>query len=279
MAARSWLSLLAFVALSTWSLSASAYCRLTTCEADEDCKLNENDCVRSGVPLIWKRSPIVYRFSREGSEKLNNAKAKAAIRRAFETWSSVECADGRTSLRFEEGEPIDSVKSLKSKTASEAFGIYFRDEAWPHDGANESLALTNHIFGKDTGTIEYADIEVNTSETEFALTDEEEGKDFQSVMTHEAGHYIGLAHSNDADSIMVASYCESTDRCSGSIDRARELAKDDRKAVCTLYPPSPEGPSVREVGGCATTRGPGDLGAAAAVAFAGLMALRHRRRR
>jgi hypothetical protein len=119
-----------------------------------------------------------------------------------------------------------------------SFGIYFRDTDWPYDNGEESLALTNQTYGKTNGFIDYSAIEVNTTTRDYRLTDEEQGIDFQAVLTHEVGHYIGLAHSGVDGSIMAPSYCQSSDRCNGSTDQARALADDDAAAVCALYPPS-----------------------------------------
>jgi hypothetical protein len=224
---------------------AAAFCRTTTCDpnAGDSCRENSTGCIRDGVPLRWKTSPIVYRFYEGGSTKLEDEPMRKAIRRAFDTWSNVQCQAGRTSLRFREGDDILEDKPVGEKQGPDNFGIYFRDKEWPHDDADESIALTNQIYGKVTGTIEYADIEVNTHGTKFELTDENrDGTDLQAVMTHEVGHYIGLAHSNDADSIMVARYCQAgNDRCKGGIDKARDLAEDDEIAVCSGYPPGGEG--------------------------------------
>jgi MYXO-CTERM domain-containing protein len=258
---------------------ADAYCRITTCDPNngDQCRRNENGCIRDGVPLIWKTMPIVYRFHNAGSSKLENAAARAAIRRAFDEWSNVECRAGRTSLRFREGDEITKDKPLGKKEGPEKFGIYFRDDAWPHDNAEESLAMTNHTYGKVSGTIDYADIEINTSTTVFALTDIEDGIDLQAVVTHEVGHYIGLAHSNDSESIMVASYCQSADRCGESVDRARQLSDDDRAAVCATYPPEKKTEDPPEQG-CSQSRtsDPSNLAASFATLVLGAALLRRR---
>jgi hypothetical protein len=263
---------------------AAAYCRKTTCDPGkgDKCEKNDRGCVRDGVALRWSTSPIVYRFYEGGSKKLDKVESRKKIRKAFESWSNVQCADGRTSLRFEEGSDISDDKPLDADRADEAFGIYFRDKKWPHDDANESIALTNQIYGKDTGKIYYADMEINTAEFEFALSDEDRDgtTDLEAVVTHEVGHYIGLDHSTDPDSIMVPRYCQAkTDRCKGGIDRARDLAQDDELAVCVAYPP-PDSSTAPPVQGCSTTRTshPGELGMLLGFCFVGIACVRRRTR-
>lgn len=238
----------AIVVLAT-TREASAYCRTTTCDmGTEDCRTNDKGCIRDGVPVVWSHLPIVYRFYKKGSAKIGDDKAlRTAVKDAFNTWSSVQCSKGRTSVRFQQGDDITADKPLESKQASQPYGIYFRDKAWPHDDDNESLALTNQIYGERTGTIDYADIEVNTFANVFTLDDQNaEGIDFQSVMIHEAGHYLGLAHSLDKDSIMVARYCQSSDRCDLDTEAKRALSTDDEDAVCAVYPPAAPDASADE---------------------------------
>src|SRR5262249_8409479 len=140
-------------------------------------------------------------------------------------------------------------------------GIYFRDDEWDHDNADESLALTNQLFGDETGTIGYADIEINTKENIFSVQDGDPGLDLQSVITHEVGHYIGLAHSKVSDSIMVARYCQSDARCA-SAEAMHALADDDITAVCAMYPPNADTGTIGSNGnaGCAVGANAGSSG-------------------
>jgi hypothetical protein len=270
---------------------AGAFCRTTTCDpnAGDTCRKNENGCVRDGVVLKWKTSPITYRFHRGGSEKLDNDKAREAIRRAFDAWENVTCTNGRrTSLRFQEGSEFNADKPLNNKQAPQNFGIYFRDTEWPHDDAEESLALTNQVYGKVTGTIDYADIEINTAVETFSLADSQPGIDLQAVLTHEVGHYIGLAHSNDPTSIMVARYCQNQDRCGEGIDRKRELSEDDIIAVCAAFeppriesgnPPPTTCTATQALGASSSPRKTGELASLGGIFFAAMVVIARRRRR
>lgn len=220
---------------------AGAFCRSTTCTGD-DCPRDADGCPTEGNVVRWGKLPLHYRFHARGSRLIVRDEARAAIRAALFRWTDAVCRDGRrTSLRFVEDEDIEEDKPLdlaRGETVSLPFGIYFRDFGWPHDGVDQTLALTNHSF-KKSGFITYADFEINTGSKRFATTEDAEGTDLQAVMTHEAGHYIGLAHSREPQSIMAESYCDTGDkRCDHGKVVARRLAEDDIEAVCTLYPPS-----------------------------------------
>ena len=208
-------------------------------------------CPRTGAPVVWPTMPIPYRFGGRPPTHLNSDEARGAIRLAFERWTQTVCPDGRrTSLRFHEGPDMPPSQAR----GKEPFGLYFRDDGWPHDDQNDTLALTTQFFAARTGEIQYSDIEINTAQYQFALRDNDTGKDLEAVITHEVGHYIGFAHSPDPDSIMTAKYHDS--RGGGSKELLRDLGDDDVLAVCALYPPNGT-EAIRDPassGGCAVTR-------------------------
>ena len=276
-----------------------AYCRMRTCdESDPECKTsNKSGCVIEGADVAWRASPIPYRISAQGSSKLDDTQMRKAVRAAFAAWQNVDCEDGQTSLRFEEGEDIDDEKP-EGISAAQAerrgiapFGIYFRDDEWKGNDGGDALAATGLAFDAKKGTVSYADIEVNTVENDFVFDLDQDSKayDLQAVLTHEVGHYIGLAHSKDADSIMVPTYCDSDDRCvaDGTIGK-RALGLDDIKAVCTLYPHNvkpaiPETANLSEIeggttAGCSTSgRGRGEWALSALLVPLAAVGLRRRR--
>jgi hypothetical protein len=266
---------------------AGAFCRTTACDpAIDECTFDDNGCPSAGPPLAWRRLPLRYRFHEAGSQKLDMDGVREATRRAFQTWSNVTCGSKRTSLRFEEGDDIPGTQPLGADDrATTPFGIYFRDEAWPYENGSETLARTTPRYGMRSGWIDSSVIEVNTFGSVFRLSDADpRAIDLQAVLTHEVGHYIGLAHSRVAGSIMAPQYCQSAGRCGPSTDQARALADDDMDAVCALYPPggiagvayeAPRAPS------CAVSVGlaPRDRGGATLATLAALAALVVARRR
>jgi hypothetical protein len=108
----------------------------------------------------------------------------------------------------------------------------FRDDAWPHNDPNNTLGLTTVTFNPDTGEIYDADMEINTFSAKVTLVDPVpiDGFDFGSIVTHEAGHFLGLAHSGDSHATMFAQYRPGS-------TAMRELAPDDIEGICSVYHP------------------------------------------
>lgn len=273
---RALVSTAAFVALIAGAQPAMAFCRLTTCQPVENCQTDEMGCPSEGAALRWTKLPVPYRLHARGYSKIKVTPLRAAIRKAFDRWTTVECNGERTSLRFAE-QP-----EAQPNEPEAAYAVTMVNEGWPFDEG--ALAQTTHDFGKDSGTVKNAVIQVNTASHDFrvasddsptALSAEAGGADIESVLVHEVGHYIGLAHSSDAKSIMASSYCQDEDRCKEA-ERSRDLGEDDIAAVCALYPPESQRPVV------GSDPGPGNMtsfgctqapSSRSALPLAGLLAL------
>lgn len=225
-------------ALVATSGEARAFCRSTTCRADatkgKDCPTDDQGCPATGAKLFWPTSCVSYAMNKLGTESLDPGDTRNVIRKCFQSWSDVPCpAGGVASMTFQERDPVSCKKSEYNKTGPNLNVVLFQDADWKYRGIDGTLAKTSVTFNEDTGEIYDADIEVNAAFNELTITDDPRKAqyDLQSILTHEVGHFIGIAHSSDTNAVMFASYSP------GSL-ALRQLTPDDVDAVCATYPPN-----------------------------------------
>lgn len=217
----------------------------------------EGACWTSGdagsfVDLAWPaRSRIPYSLVSSASVQVSLADATAAAHLAFSAWAGSTqpdagpmCSGGQPNVETYDNGPVDpSVAATDcglnpcADTVHDTLHlIVFRDTSWSGTDAVNTLALTVVTYGVHSGTIYDADTEINTYQ--HMVTTEEPPPpsgypantyDLQSILTHEAGHFLGLAHSTDTSAVMYAYYHP------GSVN----LTSDDVAGICTIYPPLP----------------------------------------
>jgi MYXO-CTERM domain-containing protein len=195
-------------------------------------------------------------------------------------------------------------QATQEQTLANANVWMFRDADWPYVGSLSTLALTTVTFGVQSGKIFDADVELNSFAVDLSTGDENVASDTLSIVTHEAGHFLGLAHSDADLATMSAGYRR------GSVD-FRTLTPDDEAGICDIYPPDrnvPEcdepafiggwaaecsapasdilagetdttAPTIYEGCSCRSARGSGSRGGVLAFAALGLAFLRLRSRR
>ncbi len=215
------------------SAEAGAFCRTTTCR-DASCPTDDDGCVTSGHGLFWPTSCVGYSVDARLSRNLPEPTTRAAIARSFMAWADLECeGGGRATLTFSPLADTTCSAIGSRKDGPNVNVITFRDDDWTYRGIDNSLAKTTVTFDASTGAILDADIEINTATNPVTVSDGAVQYDLQSILTHEIGHLIGIAHTPDPDATMYASYEP------GTID-GRTLGADDVRAVCAIYPPGRE---------------------------------------
>jgi hypothetical protein len=231
-------ALAAFGATALAAGDADAFCRSTTCRADatkgKECPTDETGCPANGAKLFWTTSCVSYAVNRLGTESLDPEDTRNVIRKTFQSWSDVSCGEaGVASMTFQEKDPVPCKRSEYNKTGPNLNVVLFQDSDWKYRGIDGTLAKTSVTFNEETGEIYDADIEVNAANNDVTITDDPRkvSYDLQSILTHEVGHFIGIAHSTNSDAVMFASYTP------GSMG-LRALTEDDIKAVCAAYPPN-----------------------------------------
>jgi hypothetical protein len=214
--------------------SARAFCRTTTVPVAPDFQPSPDQCWDQGKPLYWKNACVGYSVQKDASRQISFDDASEAIARAFSRWTGKTCpgegGGARVSIDVRDRGPVDCKLVQYNKTTGNANVIMFRDDSWPHADPNNTLALTTVTFNPETGEIYDADMEINTQAQKMTVVDPvpADGFDFASIVTHEAGHFLGIAHSGDSNATMYASYRPGS-------TRMRELAPDDVNAICAVY--------------------------------------------
>jgi MYXO-CTERM domain-containing protein len=165
--------------------------------------------------------------------------------------------------------------------------VLFHDTVWPYEDAEDSVGLTTTTFNDQTGAIVDADIEINAT-VPLSTTDAVAvgSYDLLSIMTHEVGHFLGLAHSREPGATMGAIYEPGS-------DDFRTLSDDDVAGICAIYAPdrpvkecdfTPVGGFAAECalgvvrGGCSVRPGGANHGWYFGAMALGFWAVRRRRR-
>lgn len=223
--------------------TAYAYCIATTCSDTPayDNTLNKGVvCDRTVNPdcgkiLFWNNPCFSYSMQENGSAHWDKEKLRDAVRKAFDAWTlpGICEQDKSPGLKAHDWMDVSCDQAEYNSTKGNANIIIFRDSEWPHHPALP--AFTSVVFEPNTGEILGVDMEINTNphNCEFTFKEGDPDKwDLPTVLLHEVGHFIGLAHSKDSSAVMYHPLPKGVSK--------RTLTQDDKKAVCALYPPTEE---------------------------------------
>ena len=222
--------------------TALGFCRTITAPLPANYDPTADGCYEppSGtayIPLWWRNACVGFSVQQDASKQVSYADADAIAQKAFAKWSAPSCAGegdagasaGVPSIQAQDEGPVACAEVGYSESGPNQHVIVFRDESWPHNDQYNTLALTTVTFDTDTGEILDADMEVNTAQhTVVVTTPVPAGAyDLESIFTHEAGHFFGLAHTPTKTAIMYAFYQPA----------ATSLTSDDIGGICSVYLP------------------------------------------
>ena len=224
-------------------ISASPSYAAAWCQSYNVDQTSPGVCQTQGVPLAWRRPCIGYGIDARAGFDIDFDQLSNIARTSIEKWTSVDCGGdsvGLSVLPWEEPTLCNKAEFDQQgrNVNTIAFVSEWSSNANPQEQSFDpgAIALTIVWFPAN-GEIVDADILINENQGPFVIcpptgceNSQLLGADLESVLTHEAGHFFGLAHSEDETSTMVATYPR------GSIDN-RTLEQDDIDGMCTIYQP------------------------------------------
>jgi hypothetical protein len=240
------LALAALIATVSTPWPAHAWCRMTTStrtpSASEPCILPDPSTDPPEQFLEWRRPCTAIAISVAApSDDLTQAEVLGVLDRSLSSWEDVSC----------DGAPIGIEIGIFEETSSCSAPLY-RDDGgnantfmFVHDWADRmydpaAFAVTTVWHRRSTGEILDVDMEMNERRGPYGICPPEgcassRVVDLENVLTHEVGHYLGLAHTTDPEATMFAS------AVAGETLK-RDLSADDIAGLCAVYPPGrPEG--------------------------------------
>jgi hypothetical protein len=224
------------VAAIMGSVERADACLTTTCAVKNPPPWCVRDvatgCWQAGNPLQWKEACVAFAVDQRGIPPLGMAfaDAEALVVSSFALWPNASCEFGFPSISVRSAGALTCTGVEYNEEGPNANAVIFQTEKWPHDPI--AIGVTTVTFDPESGRLHDADIEVNLV---TAVLDD---TDVRYVVTHEAGHFLGLDHSALEEAIMFAR--------SALIDEGAPLAlnPDDQNAICLAYP------TARPVGLC-----------------------------
>ena len=223
------------IAIASSATPAQAYCRTVTEALPASYNPVSRGCYTQGLFLYWKNACVSFSINQEASVSagIPYATAQTIIDQAFARWTNATCAEtgAHPGIAASDYGPSVCDEVRYNKDSANQNLIVFRDTTWPYSDPNNTLGLTTVTFDATTGEIFDADMELNATGKNLSTTDQvpPNGYDLASVVTHEAGHFFGLAHATSPTSTMYASYKPGT-------TALRTLSADDIAGICDIYP-------------------------------------------
>lgn len=221
-------ALLAAALLAIAPAPAAAYCRLTT-----GMPRPGETCAESGEKLHWDRQCLSYSPVARNEAQPPFVEIEQAIAASFQSWLEVQCDGKPVALAIRQSEQqVSCDEAQHNNEAGNANIIAFVSDWEDREYPPEAFGLTLVWHDPKTGEILDADMMINETMGELTLCSLDDcpsdAVDVQNVVTHEAGHFLGLGHSFSRTSAMFF------EARPGEV-RKRYLNADDEAGLCDIY--------------------------------------------
>lgn len=185
----------------------------------------------SGHKWFPARIPVQYRvFNHTSINGVSNfgTNVLPRVQEAFLAWTStrVACTSWRTNYTGTFTSPTGSAAANGNDMINNV--IWLGGSQWRY--SNSTLGLTTTLYYSNSGEIVDADMEMNDNIT-WANNGSFNAFDYESVVLHEAGHFLGLDHTPSVTAAVMYPTV-----ANGQVKRT--LATADINDVCGVYPGS-----------------------------------------
>ncbi len=225
------LGLVCVAAGMLFSPRASAFCRQTSCDPDvtSECRVDlVTGCSASGVELTRPNGCLGFgvAIGAAASLGLSDQQFERLVQDAFDAWANVDCQPGKPALAVRSVGAVAALAPFTCDVAELNQGVWFLSRDLP---SAETAGLTTPTFEVESGVVLDTDVRLNQILFEAKKSDPELLGLLTTVVRHEAGHVLGLAHSPKNTALMYRSY---------PLTPNRALSADDIAGICDLYPPN-----------------------------------------
>ena len=188
----------------------------------------------NGVANVkWASMPVTWRMNTTAGSNITGSRTISAVAdTSFASWTGITTATitvargaNITDNTEQDKYGYDQINLVKTNQMQSQYDA---------TGAGSALAITGITTSLTTGDILDADIIFNPSitfSTDASLSSSSTSYDFESVLTHEVGHFFGLDHSAILSATMFP-------RVRAGNSAPRVLSDDDKAGVSALYPSS-----------------------------------------
>ncbi len=159
------------------------------------------------------------------------ANVLSRMQNAFQNWTTSRVTACATSWGIIYGgtyaSPAGTAGIASSTTNPVNNVIWLSGSSWRYSSATLGLTTTHFYTSPNPGQIFDADMELNNN-TSWSETGEASKYDYESVVLHEAGHFLGLNHSPQGVAVMSPNVANGVQK--------RVLSSLDTTDVCSVYP-------------------------------------------
>jgi hypothetical protein len=239
---RAWIGIFIGLSIALGANRAEAFCRQRSCqdskelsseaEKGQTCERDARGCILEG-DLLYYDSPCLSFAVAAGSGDVlgvDDERFEELVREAFNRWQTVDCGDGsEPRLQVQSAGVVETAEPVYCGLPELNLSVWFLQTQWPYE--SNALGYTTSTYAQDDAEVFDADVEINVQKlVDDGLTGLNVEDVLLSIFTHEAGHFLGLGHSDDPGSVMAASY-------SPRDLLSRPLTQDDVDGICAIYPP------------------------------------------